>query len=265
MILRMLGPVDLRSPDGRVFREVLGQSKRLALLAYLAAARPIGFHSRDTLLTLLWPEFDQEHGRAALRQAVYVLRRALGPEVLIGCGDSVLGLDPSKLWCDVNAFEQAITAGEDAKALDLYEGELLDGFHVPGGLEFERWVDGVRTRLSVNAAAAAVRLADIEEKRGDLTRALLWTRRLLAIRPDDECALRRMVGLLHGMGDRAAAIRVYEDFIRRLKADYGLEPSGQSRALIAKVRAELPLDENLWSPILWASAPNDRRKNTRRA
>lgn len=237
MILRMLGPLDLRTSDGGVLQAVLGQPKRLALLAYLAAARPIGFHSRDTLLCLLWPECDQEHARAALRQSVYVLRRALGPDVLVGCGDSVLGVNPSELWCDVGAFEEAIVRGDHDKALNLYRGQLLEGFHVSGAPEFERWVERSRSRLSGMAAAAAWRLADAEEQKGATARALDWTRLLLALCPDDEPALRRTVTLLHHIGDRAGAMRAYQEFARRLKEDYGLEPAAQTQALIAAVRA----------------------------
>jgi DNA-binding SARP family transcriptional activator len=237
MILRLLGPVDLRTPDGVVLREVLGQSKRLALLAYLAAARPTGFHSRDTLLGLLWPEFDQGHARAALRQAVYVLRRALGGDVLIGCGDSVLGVDERKLWCDVNAFHQAIDSGELGTALSLYRGELLEGFHVPDSPGFERWVDRMRASLAASAATAAWKLADAEEAKGDYGRALHWMLLILAVRPDDEPALCRAVSFLDKVGDRAAAIRLYDEFSRRIREDYGLEPSIQTRRLIATVRA----------------------------
>ena len=216
----------------------MAQPKRLALLAYLAAARPAGFHSRDTLLALLWPDLNQEHARAALRQTVYMLRRELGADMVIGCGDSVLGVDPSTLWCDVNAFEQRIAAGDDTKALDLYRGELLEGFHVSGAVEFERWFDRERAWLARDAAAAAWRVADTEEKRGDQTRALNWARRLLALCPDDERALRHMVSLLSQAGDRGGAIRVYQEFTRHLDADYGLSPSPQTRALMASVRAE---------------------------
>lgn len=237
MILRILGPVELRAPDGRVLREVLGQPKRIALLAYLAAARPLGYHSRDTLLNLLWPECDQEHARAALRQALYVVRRGLGSDVVVGCGDSVLGVNPNRLWCDVNAFERAVASRDDSKALKLYQGELLEGFHISGAPEFERWVDRERARLSTNAAAAALRLARTEEKQGDLLHALHWTRRLLDVSPEDECALRRMIDLLHRLGDRASAMRIYNEFTRRLKQDYGLDPSVETRQLMATIRS----------------------------
>jgi DNA-binding SARP family transcriptional activator len=248
--LRLLGPVDLRGPDGSVLRTVLAQPKRLALLAYLAAATPNGFHSRDTLLALLWPESDQEHARAALRQSVYVLRRELGDDVFVGCGDSALGVDLEKLWCDVDAFDRAAAAGQHAAALDLYRGQLLEGFHVSASREFERWIDRARVRLAGSAAALAWRLTEIPEATSGTARTLDSARRLLDLCPDDECAVRRAVCLLHRVGDRAGAIRVYEEFTRRIAQDYGIEPSAETRALVSLVRAGLPLGK------LYISADN---------
>ena len=68
--LRTLGRLDLRDSKGREVRSILSPTKRFALLAYLAVAVPRGFHRRDILLALFWPELDQEHARRALRQAL---------------------------------------------------------------------------------------------------------------------------------------------------------------------------------------------------
>lgn len=53
--LQLWGAVDLTRDDGTVAASVLAQSKRLALLSYLALARPRGLHRRDKLLALFWP------------------------------------------------------------------------------------------------------------------------------------------------------------------------------------------------------------------
>ncbi len=47
-----LGSLDVRKCDGLAATAVLKHPKRVALLAYLAVARPNGFHRRDTLLGL---------------------------------------------------------------------------------------------------------------------------------------------------------------------------------------------------------------------
>jgi DNA-binding SARP family transcriptional activator len=69
----------------------MAQPKRLALLAYLAAASPYGFHRRDTLLALFWPETDQGHARTALRKALHFFRHELAPAAILSRGDEEIG------------------------------------------------------------------------------------------------------------------------------------------------------------------------------
>src|SRR6266545_5380956 len=121
---RLLGPVTLADAEGREAHALLAQPRRLALLAFLAAASPRGLQRRDVILTLFWPELDQEHARAALRQALRVIRGALGA-VVVSRGDDEVGLDFDKVSCDIVAFERALTAGRMDDALALYRGDLL--------------------------------------------------------------------------------------------------------------------------------------------
>ena len=68
------------------------QPKRLALLAYLAAARPFGPHRRDVLTGLFWPELDDTRARAALRQALHGVRKTLEDRNAMGTGTASLRL-----------------------------------------------------------------------------------------------------------------------------------------------------------------------------
>jgi DNA-binding SARP family transcriptional activator len=43
--------------------------------------------------------------------------------------------------------------------------------------------------------------------------------------------------LLERAGDRAGAIRVYEEFAERLRADYQVDPSAETVALVRRMRA----------------------------
>lgn len=173
----VLGSVSLTGSDGREVRSVLAQPRRLALLAYLTAATPRGMHRRDSLLPLFWPERDQPHARTALRQAIRVLRGALGNEAIAGRGDEEVGLDFERVWCDVVAFENAIDTGHSREALDLYRGGLLDGFFISDAPEFERWLEAERARLREAAAHAARDLVERADARGNLTTAVQWARR----------------------------------------------------------------------------------------
>jgi len=50
--LRMLGSLSLSSGDGREVDALIGQRRRFALLAHLAAAAHRGLHRRDSLMAM---------------------------------------------------------------------------------------------------------------------------------------------------------------------------------------------------------------------
>jgi DNA-binding SARP family transcriptional activator len=235
--LHTLGRLDLRGPEGTELRSVLQQPKRLGLLAYLSVASPRRFHRRDTLLGLFWPELDQEHARAALRRALYFLRAQLGPHVVAGRGDDEIGVPEEVLWCDATALERAVDQGQPEDAVGLYRGTFLEGLYVAGtAAEYQEWLDRERARLRTCATRAACQAADLREAEGRLADAAQWCRRALELSPDDEGIVRRLLGLLDQIGDRSAALRVYDDFSRRLVQEFDLEPSDETRQLVDTIR-----------------------------
>ncbi len=235
--LRILGGLNLLGAGGRELSSVLAQPKRVALLAYLAAATPRRLHRRDSLLALFWPELDQEHARAALRQALHGLRHALGDGVLVTRGDEDIGLDAERIRCDVVEFARAAEVGRLADALDLYRGDLLEGFFIRGAPEFEQWLEDERARLKAVALRSATQLAERTEGHGDLAEAAQWSRRALRIAPLDEPALRRLMKTLDRLGDRAGALEAYETFANRLTAELEADPAPETRSLANAVRA----------------------------
>ncbi|HTR22074.1 MAG TPA: BTAD domain-containing putative transcriptional regulator [Gemmatimonadales bacterium] len=233
---RTLGTVDLRGTDGTELRTILAQPKRVALLAYLTLARPRGFHRRDTLVGLFWPESDQERARNALRQAAHFLRQPLGGDVLVSRGMEDLGIDASKLWCDAIAFEAALDRGEAEAGLEIYGGDLLRGFFVAGAPEFERWLDAERSRLRDRATRAAWTLADCAAAENQTAPAAHWARWAAALHPEDEIGQRRLIEVLLRLGDRRSALKAYADFAERLRAEFDAEPSAETRALVERTR-----------------------------
>ena len=201
--LQTLGAVDLRN-DGKEVSTVLAQPKRLALLAYLASARPRGFHSRDTLLALFWPESDDERARNSLRQALHHLRRSLGETAIVGRGDREVGVDTALVRCDAAEFDEAIEAGRPEDALALYRGDFLPGLFVQDAPGVERWLDDERGRRRREAIAAAWRLAEGSERAADAAAAERWARMAVALDPDDDTAELRLATLVDRMRGRAA-------------------------------------------------------------
>jgi DNA-binding SARP family transcriptional activator/TolB-like protein len=235
----VLGALDLQGKDGEELRSVLVQPKRLALLAYLVLAKPHRFHRRDSLMALLWPEAETDRARLALRQALHFLRRSLGDGVIVRRGDEEVGIAVEALWCDAIAFESALDRGHWAEALELYRGDLLAGFFATDvSPQVEQWLDQERARLRALAAAAGWALSSETERNGKLAASTEWARKALLLAPDDETGLRRLITLLASCGDRAAALREYDEFARRLKQEFHVEPAPETRALVDAIRSE---------------------------
>jgi serine/threonine protein kinase/DNA-binding SARP family transcriptional activator len=233
---RTLGTLDLRRTDGPELHSLLAQPKRVALLAYLCVANPRGFHRRDTLLGLFWPDADQAHARTSLRNALHVLRHSLGETAFYSRGDEEVAVNFEMVWCDVVAFEERLASVRVEEVLDLYRGDLLTGFFLEDVPAFERWLDGERTRLRACAARAARVAAERRELERNITGAVSLARRAVELTDTDERAVRRLVELLARIGDRAGALQAYENFARHLAGEFEAEPSAETRALVDRLR-----------------------------
>jgi DNA-binding SARP family transcriptional activator len=242
--LDLLGTVDLTGPDGTDRDASLRRSKRVALLAYLAAARPRGFHRRDKIAALFWPELPDDRARAALRTTLSRLRDEYGADLIRTRGADEIGVDRELLACDVVTFDEAMATGDFATAAALYRGPLLDGVHVEGtGEELEHWIEGERMRLHTAAVRALCGMADDDQRRGDLVNATAAARRAVDLAPTDELAARLLIGLCIAAGNRGGAMEVYEELARRMRADFGVEPSSETRTLVRAERTPPPAAE----------------------
>lgn len=238
---RTLGTLDLRRTNGPELSSLLAQPKRIALLAYLCLARPHGFHRRDSVLGLFWPDADQTRARASLRRALHVLRQVLGDDAVLARGDEEIAPNHDVIWCDGVAFEERLAANKILDALKLYRGDLLPGFFLDDAPGFNRWLDDERNRLRSSAARAAQVAADNQEAEKNLTEAVRWARRATELAELDERAVRRLIELLARAGDRSGALQVYDGFVSRLAADLDTEPSNETRALGDRLRSARPL------------------------
>jgi len=237
--LRTLGGLEVLAPG--VQSESAGsQPKRLAVLAYLLAARPTGFVRRDTLLALFWPDLPARRARLALRQALHQLRLLAFPDHPIRMlGRGAVAVDRGVVSCDACAFEQHCHEGAAESALARYRGEFLEGVHVAGAsAEFEEWLADRRRHYRELAVCAAWRLASDADRTGHAEDAIAAAEWALQLAPDDEPGLRRLMALLDASGNRATALRHYDRFARRLATDLFAAPSPVTRQVAERLRHE---------------------------
>jgi TolB-like protein/DNA-binding SARP family transcriptional activator/Tfp pilus assembly protein PilF len=200
--LRAFGGLVLER-DGVRLDGVAGHRKALSLLAALAVHGSLG---RERLMALFWPESDAGRAKGSLKQAVHLLRRQLSePDLLVGTAE--LRLNPDRIESDVQLFTRALDAGDAEAAVALYGGPFLDGVHLEGTPEFERWADERRAELAGRHARALEELARGAEARGDALAAAGWWQRLQAADPFNGRVALHLMRALEAAGDRAAALR----------------------------------------------------------
>jgi TolB-like protein/DNA-binding SARP family transcriptional activator len=212
------------------------QRSRLALLALLAGSYP-GALTRDRLIAWLWPDRKTGPARNLLSQSIYVLRKALGDDAIQSAGEE-LSLNPDIVSCDVVLFQQALAAGDLASAVDLYSGPFLDGFHLPGALEFEHWLDGERERYRRAQATALEGLAVAATDAGDLSRAVDGWLRLAAMDPCNSRVTLRLMQTLEAAGDRAGALRQARIHAALLEQEFEADPDAEVTALADRLRRQ---------------------------
>ena len=236
-LLRTLGSVALVDHTTSGEQHVDIQQKRLALLVFLARGGGGHLVRRDVLLSLFWPESDEQHGRGVLRQALTAFRKRLGADVLVTRGEDEVGLATDGLLCDATAFEDACKSGKYESASALYRGHFLAGFHASGvAPEFEQWVDVERDQLRRLASDASWKVALQLETSGRTAEAVNSARHAVDLDPDDEKGVARLIAMLDRQGDRSGALTVYAALERRLADGFSARPAPETRALMQALR-----------------------------
>jgi DNA-binding SARP family transcriptional activator/KaiC/GvpD/RAD55 family RecA-like ATPase len=223
--IRVLGELEVQGSDGPI--ELGGSWRARSLLAWLAL-HP-GEHLRSELAPRFWPEVLDSSARASLRNSLWAIRRALGPDAaaLLTTRERVgLGGDVS---VDLAEFREHLAAGHLDEALELAGGELLAGLD-------DEWVLEERDEHRAALSDLLERLAARAESAGDLAEAIALSRRRATLDPLDEDAARALIGRLARSGDRAGALAAFERIRDRFRRELGISASEETRALAAEIR-----------------------------
>ncbi|HSM56290.1 MAG TPA: BTAD domain-containing putative transcriptional regulator [Candidatus Sulfomarinibacteraceae bacterium] len=234
LALRLLGAPEVTQHGEPV--DGFRSAKARALLFYVAVIRQP--QSRTRLAGLLWGDLPEENASANLRKTLTNLRKLAGPHLDITRDAVAINLaNPPAL--DVQAFETALDRGDPARlqiAVDLYQGDFLEGFYVRQAPEFETWLLTERDRLRERLLAALQKLAEYETGRGQPVMAIAHAQRLLAMDPLREDIYRLLMSLFAQNGQRARALAQYEACAQRLADELNVEPGEETIALYRRIR-----------------------------
>lgn len=235
--LGLLGGAALIAADGALVSGAAAQPRRVAVLAVLADAWPSAV-TRDRVVGLIWPDQSDSGARRLLTQALYVLRRELGDFARVSGQDLAINADALRI--DLIEFRRALRGGELERAAALYRGPALDGFHLRGALEFERWAEALRDESRRQFQGAVEALAGRHEADGSAREAARWWGRLVQAAPFDAGAVLRLMDAWERTGDRGAALAAAGAYERRMREELELDPDAAVRRRAEEIRAAKP-------------------------
>src|SRR5947209_5599075 len=249
--LNVIGPPEVFHDGNRLS---FALRKAQALLLYLAVEG--GMHQRRQLDAFLWPDSEPHEARAALRNAIALLRRLLAdPEAspshhthLLSQHD-LLSLDPHApveldldvvlhAWKEVHKLSMLPSEEHHAalvtlvqRALALVRGPFLDGFWLGEDAPFDAWREQQQRQWQVRLLLLLDRLSSWQEAAGEFESARATLTHWVALDPLAEEASRRLMRMSLARGDAAAALQVYATLQAHLAEALQIKPSPETVAL----------------------------------
>jgi DNA-binding SARP family transcriptional activator/tetratricopeptide (TPR) repeat protein len=225
--------------DGSPFK-FAAPRKALALLAYLLLNRRAAI-ARDSVAFLLWSEDTEEEARTELRRHLNYLKNAMppAPELpwISADGETVQWNPAAEAWFDVAEFErQAALPAERERAVELYGGDLLENL-------YEDWLFPERERLRALLIDCLHGLLLESRSRRDFAKAVVYAQRIMSVDPWREDVLRQVMAVRYEGGDRAGALREYDQFARRLREEMDVAPMPDTTALRDAIARNAPAAE----------------------
>lgn len=227
---------------GRHVTPALRARQGRVLLAYLVLnrGRPI---SRNEMIEAIWPEEQPVDPAAALRTQLSRLRAALGTEALAGRDTVELRL-PENVWVDVEAADATMRAARASLAAHAWEDAwsqahvtlniagrpFLAGFEVAWARETREELRELELRAMEAIAEAGIGLGGSE-----LDGARRSARALIRAAPYRESGYVSLMRALVASGNRAEALRTYDELRRLLADELGSAPGAEAQALHGKL------------------------------
>jgi SARP family transcriptional regulator, regulator of embCAB operon len=210
-----------------------GRQGRLAFVRLAAAPRRV---ERDHLADTLWPDLLPDAWEGALAAVISKLKRTLA---VAGLGDALESSDgcyelrwPTQTWIDLREAINALDRSEgslrrgDARAAwsdATVASAVLRRRFLPG--ESGPWVDQVRRDLLDAEIRTHDTLAAVWLLEGRPVAAIQAARRAVDLAPFRESTHARLMEAHLAAGNRAEAIRTYEDVRALLRDSMGIEPT----------------------------------------
>jgi DNA-binding SARP family transcriptional activator/EAL domain-containing protein (putative c-di-GMP-specific phosphodiesterase class I) len=244
--IAVLGGPSIDRGDGMTKPATLPGGRAELVFAYLAVEHGRAV-SRDELANALWPGMLPDSWAAALRSVVTEVRRFLeaaglpAGDLLVGArGGYQLHLGP-EMTVDIDQARDDLVAGRasmeqgDAPRAAARSSRAAALAALPFLPNHEgEWVQSIRVQLGAIPTGALELAARAYANARDFRAARGAAEELVRHEPYSEAAYRLLIDVLAQAGDRAGAVRAYEQCRDSLRSELGLELSAETETALER-------------------------------
>jgi DNA-binding SARP family transcriptional activator len=244
------------------------KSKALLQILLIEPGRIV---TSDQLMDWLWPSLPPSRAHNNLWVTVGQLRRVLQPDLpprgrsayIHKIGDGYRFDAESSFWLDCDAFASYLAAAQSTPELaartdaleaasELYQGDYLEDE------PYSEWAQLPRTQWRRRYELLLLNLAEAYGQNGRFKHAIIQCRKLLTLDRANESAYQVLMRCHAALGDRVAALRVYDEAIEALLDEISVEPMPKTVELARQIRlteGKWLLESATW-PLSSRSSPN---------
>jgi len=197
--------------DGQWLQLRWRTAKAQELFAYLLHNRNL-FVSKDTLIELFWPDYEQKKAATHLYTTIYQVRQCLKQTELdiqltnASGGNEGYTLNLHNVLLDIEIWEKTVQALEPInehnvddhyKCIEQNRGDYLGNFDY-------MWAEGERQRLRTIWLLHAMEVADFYKAHNRLSSAVTIYQRIVQLQPYSEDGHFRLMQVYEQLGDRNA-------------------------------------------------------------
>jgi DNA-binding SARP family transcriptional activator/tetratricopeptide (TPR) repeat protein len=250
--IRLLGPPEVFWGDQII---KFATRKALALFVYLVVES--GFHPREKLQAIFWPESEIHRAQSALRSTLSRIKAALREvdEPLKMEGDRV-GFNISCIsGLDLDLVARATTDIQPAQitpatlailqnAVEAVRGPFLEAFSLPDTPAFNDWIIIQSSSWGNRLNLIHDRLSNHQLENHLIGPAIETVNRWLVLDRLNESAYRRLMRLHFLNGDRSAALQTFQTCRDLLAKELGVEPSTKTEEVLAYIHStQIPIPD----------------------
>ncbi len=239
MHITTVGRLEMKLGDRPI---VIGSRKARALLGYLLL-NETHQETREHLVGVLWSESDGDKARGSLRHCLKEIRLGLRGAQFTGLQleNQTLGFDPASVAVDLwDIVEQARQHEVHPKLLEVpnLTDQLLKDVETVDPV-FRTWLLARRQSLNQRLISDLERILEIAAVGSRLGETA--ARAIQNLDATNEVACRHLMRGRAAQDDIGGALKIYTDFWELLDREYDVEPTEQTQALFAELKAALPL------------------------